>query len=1081
MHNYLNNSSNPNNSNSILFTSSPRPTTSNDSNANANKQNHDQLSALYETLSSHMSLSYPQGSSVSSDQIQATQNQYQRSESFSDNGSTSSLQSAHRSTDTSSRPSHIIQIIKVPRKRQRLTLVCDNCKRRKIKCDKGQPCTSCIRSNLRSSCHYGTTSASKDDFNQSSISDGTKLFENFDANSSSSNSNTEAKEAQDSDSTKSEIALLKLKIKQLESSQLKTLSSPPSVLKSPRCTISQALPLPHTSYNFQGRQASIDQNSSTTTPFSDTKLPPINWTPRIHDNHNDLNDSDLNNFSKKECRDNTSHLADLQSNDENADNFIDDDHKLSNKASALNIITTSIFSPNFLAGVNPVANTTETINFYSDYSTIHTSDEGRLVNNGPFSWSAMMKRDDGLHLLWDYMLERERMQDLSYCYKPIPVKHEKDRVMEIQAYNHMVDECLAAQNNSNQLIMSDKIQLKSSILANLPPTRIIWQLVDRFFLYLYPVLPFLDQEIFENQLIKIIGVRVSSTTSFETKLHELNIISKVDFAVLGILLLVLRLSFLSIFSNNETANKDLVKLSLSRPGLSLEFDKRQECATTLKYLVKNPISCNLASIADECHTLFQWNETHHYTDLENLTFLQLSFFIRLYNRFAPEDSDGADGGGAQVANAILIQLSYKLGLNREPTKLKKEDDDVVLSKLNHLKRKIWHFAIYADIYHSYTFGMPLSIDKIYYDTQLPFSTAINSNIKNKSLDAKITKFFFKPWDLITSLKDVLNVFLNIEDEIKMIEVSESISNYETLFFNQYLTLEHCLGLDEDIGVNKLYQGLINESNLKEEIIKLDGYDDYRIWLDCTKLNRVKYYLSMNSFFISIYYHIYQFYINKNHNLSFFYLKKTFMFIVEILPYYQILLRLGDFVCDFVVNPTLELSIHKSNQILMSFIIKLNYIIYEMKKISKEEDNSMLRNKNFYQYLNSIENFKNALVMVSKYLIYSVSNLSNRYYYAWRITKAHNAALHAICGEDFYKNTYDNLKLIHLKTPRYSSEQIKELHRILKGAIDKTINTTNNGCCEIYKPNDEVDLKWYNHASENGKRKVCMFDIFSDEL
>lgn len=34
--------------------------------------------------------------------------------------------------------------------------------------------------------------------------------------------------------------------------------------------------------------------------------------------------------------------------------------------------------------------------------------------------------------------------------------------------------------------------------------------------------------------------------------------------------------------------------------------------------------------------------------------------------YAPEDGDGADGGDAQVLTAMLIQMAYSLGLNREP-------------------------------------------------------------------------------------------------------------------------------------------------------------------------------------------------------------------------------------------------------------------------------------------------------------------------------------------------------------------------------------------------------------------------------
>ena len=44
-----------------------------------------------------------------------------------------------------------------PRNRQRSAIACQSCKRSKIRCDSGKPCTACSKKGFGDSCTYGTT------------------------------------------------------------------------------------------------------------------------------------------------------------------------------------------------------------------------------------------------------------------------------------------------------------------------------------------------------------------------------------------------------------------------------------------------------------------------------------------------------------------------------------------------------------------------------------------------------------------------------------------------------------------------------------------------------------------------------------------------------------------------------------------------------------------------------------------------------------------------------------------------------------------------------------------------------------
>lgn len=43
---------------------------------------------------------------------------------------------------------------KVVKRRQRITVVCTNCKKRKSKCDRGNPCSNCTNIKIKNSCVY---------------------------------------------------------------------------------------------------------------------------------------------------------------------------------------------------------------------------------------------------------------------------------------------------------------------------------------------------------------------------------------------------------------------------------------------------------------------------------------------------------------------------------------------------------------------------------------------------------------------------------------------------------------------------------------------------------------------------------------------------------------------------------------------------------------------------------------------------------------------------------------------------------------------------------------------------------------
>lgn len=106
-------------------------------------------------------------------------------------------------------------------------------------------------------------------------------------------------------------------------------------------------------------------------------------------------------------------------------------------------------------------------------------------------------------------------------------------------------------------------------------------------------MPFLDEFNFRQEIEKIIGPECYENTLIK----EIYIEKRLDLAHVGILLIVLRLSYLTLFSNKSSINK----ANLNNTGSNEE-------AQELKYLLCSPISINVVVIARSCLFAFSYSE-----------------------------------------------------------------------------------------------------------------------------------------------------------------------------------------------------------------------------------------------------------------------------------------------------------------------------------------------------------------------------------------------------------------------------------------------------------------------------------------
>lgn len=678
----------------------------------------------------------------------------------------------------------------------------------------------------------------------------------------------------------------------------------------------------------------------------------------------------------------------------------------------------------FMIGHNIYGNASDSINFYEHYSSVHVKDPLRKINFGPFAWSSLLRRDFGLRLVWDHIMQQKE-KDASKAHSAVLLFAQQDseitpentntilsadkyvdhlekqfqkRALQADGYDELIPykSIIRAREEKNirkatlnrstlplGLTFYDgqidrELQLIDKVHVVLPKKKVVWKLIHRYFTWVYTYMPFLDEGYFKRDVERIIGPEGYE----DVKISEIKIERKLDLATVGLLLIVLRLAYLSLFSNNSELNE-----------LILMSDDPSPDIQGIKFLLNNPININAIDVASLCLEQFQILRR------SNFSVLQLALYLRLYHTYAPEDGDGADGGDSQVLSAVLIQMAYSLGLNREP------DEQSTDLRMNNLSRKIWNYLVLSDLHHSYSFGNPLTTDAIFYDTKFPFYEPGGENSEDKERDRFVTNKFKTCAFMYPSMRNILKKALDVSGRVNLPELCGMLSKFEMDWFRNLGTLKDsisCHGCDDQI---------LAQRNLK-----------------------VKIYLAIKSFLISIYFHIYLYYEPKNTEVSFFYLKKCLLTnIADIMPHYVLLLGKSEVISDMIINPTLEMNIHKANLVNLSAIVRVNFLIYHL----RQAPDHLVMCKNDQEYLSKFQllcQFSSCLTRAAEFTISAISKISNRYYYAWRITRSQTFLLKVITSPEFYENNYS--KATPLYSVRYSAEQLQELILICETTLSK---------------------------------------------
>lgn len=541
--------------------------------------------------------------------------------------------------------------------------------------------------------------------------------------------------------------------------------------------------------------------------------------------------------------------------------------------------------------------------------------------------------------------------------------------------------------------IEEELNLIENLKDYLPKQKAIWKSIELFFTHLYPFFPLLDEQDFVHEMERILGPKGYN----DSKITDLKIEKRLDLAYLGTLFIVIRFAYVSLVTNRRT---------IMDQKLANETEDVHEL--DVQYLLMNPAEMKLIEMAELCLDQFNLNRR------SALIVLQCTFFLRLYYMFGPEHGDGADGGDSQVINGLMVQMALAIGLHRDGSVVTNMNDIISDSiegsvaeedstRIQNLHRKIWFFLVICDLIQGYQYGNPLCVREEMYDTRLPYYEPGNENIDDVEKEKYVVSTFAYLEKYRTKLVNILNSCLNLHKPANLKILTGYISEFEVFLNNNF-------------GIMKLF---------------LIPYDEDNYAYPFLKIMKCKNYINMKMFLNGLLAHLYIHYeaqakdLNqpldkqqKLQSLAFFYLRKIMASLYgEFLPHvFQLLCENAknfgtDIGSDLILNPFIESMLHKISQFSFAMLTRLNSTIYLMRSNPVAHEAGMRSGFTYRLKYAKLVQLSQLLERICEVVIMSMSRLSQRYYYAWRITKAHSYIMtHCMRNQEFFKLFHEKKQL-----------------------------------------------------------------------
>ncbi|KAF3988241.1 hypothetical protein FT663_03447 [Candidozyma haemuli var. vulneris] len=672
----------------------------------------------------------------------------------------------------------------------------------------------------------------------------------------------------------------------------------------------------------------------------------------------------------------------------------------------------------YLIGVNPIVGTGDLLNFHMDFSVLSQGMNytlkrftGLKRTARPLMFIVLSQQEPGARLFWKYE-ESNSMKLITVSAFPKDVQEktieEVKRVFTdryIPNYQEIAAAGGSLTKRTRNLISqygfplaitftkdfheSDPIPV--SLRKILPPKLSVVALMRRFFRKLYAHYPIIDESWTYAQIDRIIQYSPDGQV-----VDNVNLQNREDLAVLAYVLIILRLSYMSQFSNVKEHNEAKLRMMgtfADEEHFSMQFPitiDAIELASSFLQKARSPLKTSFVV-------------------------LQASIFMCAYRSVALESESGCNTMATIENCGSLTQMAISLALDRDPDSLWDPMDE--RTKL--LRRKVWFFLVTLDFNTAYQFFCPLTIRPHSYDTKLPEYKSGTSNIADEQLEKQTIESLAQIYHAQSTGLSLLEICVDLQNVHKSSDLVQCLNDFE-------YKLGQAFGVVPDYFTEKT-------TNIHPSI----------------KILNLRVLVTLRLFIATIYYFLHMFYKYKgDHSYDFFFFRKMLLIVFSEMNYFCSELF---FICDrffddtftMIMSPTILFYTHIVAVSCLGFAIRLNCSLIVLES-SGETDTSMVGS------LKSLET-KNELFVLRKLKLNKL--LGERYFYAWKTTKSNSFGYNMVYQNKLYNADIDLLKKANVT---WTERQQYELENIIPTDIPPAFSNAGDIGHLCYYSNRSID-------------------------
>lgn len=331
------------------------------------------------------------------------------------------------------------------------------------------------------------------------------------------------------------------------------------------------------------------------------------------------------------------------------------------------------------------------------------------------------------------------------------------------------DFCLDETNYSE--ILTDLI---NQIEGLLPSVEAIEIYKIHFYKYVYPIIPFLDIELFEECLTEVISKNPANPKKVKLRMGKRRLRSKIE--NLAILLAVLKLSYISMdFALAAEESSNLPQLSTSN--------------INSKLMKENVITDEAISLSQRCVSsvnLFNWTSENSLCCL---------MYLWAYFVFAPEEGDYYLDQPTDIIMGMVTSLAVNIGLHRDPSEYEQfKDFSVIDHRLLNYRRKLWLCIVIVCRYESSLKGKcPQSmkdhmVSFLNVDNKGPdnyMNLVVGDMVTKDPLNLRMHKLCFKNYQLFLLLSELDAVTISLHHKVSLAHIEDLLERIHDFIDKNY--------------------------------------------------------------------------------------------------------------------------------------------------------------------------------------------------------------------------------------------------------------------------------------------------------